>query len=271
MDVGIRSWREKGNGWAAMDELPVEGKTVRRGSWSGTLEGGVPGIGIDYLVEQKPYVYLISTRASSSLESNEMLGEGLGLLASFKAAPGQEPNYFPLSDGATWVYRMSLNGKVIGKSTTQAGVVEAADGVVKAKVAVTTEAQDAAGQSITAKAIATYRKTADELLYEMANGTRRVELGLPLAKGKAWKDAGLDVAVEAEETLSVPYKKDVKALKVVAKVGQTIVATNWYAPDLGLVRGEATDGRGNITVLELENYRHFLFSDARPDGGNPLH
>jgi hypothetical protein len=275
LEAGFQAWWDKMGRQVAMDEFPLGGKTVRRGYWAGALDGGVPGNGIDYMIEVKPFVYLISTRYSSALEGNEILGEGLALLASFKAepvkaVPVESANHFPMSDGATWTYRLDLNGKAIGTSTNQLGAVASSGGVVTAKVAITTQASDAAGQSIQTKAIATYRKTTDELTYETADGVKRLELKLPLEPGKAWKDAGMDVTVEGPVVLDVPYKQGVSALKVVAKVNGTVVATNWYASGFGLVRGEAIDQQGNKTVLELTAYRYLLFSDARPDRSNPI-
>lgn len=274
-EAGIQAWSDKMDRKLAMDSFPVGDKTVHRGYWGGTLEGGVPGQGIDYMIEVKPFVYLISTRYSSHFEGIDLNREGLALLASFKAEPvNVEPvkaaNHFPMSDGATWTYRLDLNGKAIGTSTNQLGAVASSGGVVTAKVAITTEASDAAGQSIQTKAIATYRKTTDELTYETADGVKRLEIKLPLEPGKAWKDAGMDVTVEGPVVLDVPYKPGVSALKVVAKVNGTVVATNWYASGLGLVRGEAIDPKGNKTVLELTAYRYLLFSDARPDRSNPI-
>lgn len=168
-------------------------------------------------------------------------------------SPEQVPNYFPLSQGAEWVYRVRIDGKVVGTTTQRIGAVVKDGDVVRAQMTLSDQVTDPSAHASQYEPL-TFRKDVDGVSFQKSGGPSMYEFKYPLEKGTAWKVGDGDVVIAGSETVDTPYKAGMATLKMVATYAKGGSQTNWYAEDVGWVRGQTIGPQGQTVLYELTDY-----------------
>jgi hypothetical protein len=151
------------------------------------------------------------------------------------------------------VFRVTREGEDVGTMTQEIETVTLQDGVVTATIANTHSVRDSAGEVRTSEGIATYRKDAEGVSYVEGDAERVTEFKLPLEDGTTWVDRGIAIAVEAIETIDVPYRSGLTAVRVGGETRLGLVR-NWYVAGVGFTKSEFPNSAQRTMRFELTDY-----------------
>ncbi|HYV39878.1 MAG TPA: hypothetical protein VE988_29590 [Gemmataceae bacterium] len=170
-----------------------------------------------------------------------------------------KPNYYPLSEGAKWYYKVEAPGAVGETYVVQAVKAETIDGVSLFRIETAKKGQDPISEHIRSDDTGVFRHRAKGI----AINKPICLLKYPVKVGEKWEDevevAGqkftMKMEVTKEEEVAVPAGKyKTVAVRATAAIGGVeVITTYWFADGVGIVK-QSTDISGQHFSQELEKY-----------------
>jgi hypothetical protein len=162
------------------------------------------------------------------------------------------PDYYPLKPGTKWLYEMNANGQKV-KVLNQVALIETLDGKSLAKIETVVNGEVTGTEHVAAtdKGVFRYRVKGVELPSPICllkypfkkNETWEMEATIGseklTVKGRAVDREELTVGAGKYQTLKVEVNTTV--------IGQQIISTYWFAPEVGIVKHTMVEAGKDVT------------------------
>lgn len=167
---------------------------------------------------------------------------GCDMVATVLPVGGGGADIYPMADGNKWVYDLYVNNVKVGTEIDEMSLVTVKDGLTTATVRVTSTLSSTGEERSVTQLL---RKSSQDITQGSENGVSLTVLKLPLTPGKSWTVGALPVSVTGQEDVAVKAGSYRDCYRISGKSGD-VVATNWYAYGIGLIKSQLVSGSDEI-------------------------